>query len=92
VSKVTSYTDYVLIVTATSDRHARALADHLVEQVREKRIRPLGVEGMESAQWILVDYGDVIVHILQASARDYYSLDHLWSGAEELPIDDSTGN
>lgn len=88
VKRVTSYTDYVLIVTATSDRHARALADHLVERSRESQVRPLGVEGYQSGQWILVDFNDVVVHILQAPTREYYDLDHLWTDAEVLAIEE----
>ena len=85
---MTSYTNYLLIVTATSDRHARALADHMIEQLKLKKIKPLGVEGRDSGQWILLDYSDVIVHIFQETSRDYYDLDGLWVDAESLPIED----
>lgn len=87
VSKLTSYTNYLLIVTATSDRHARALADHLREELKSQGVKPLGVEGYESGQWILLDYSDVIVHIFQETSRDYYDLDGLWIDAESLPIE-----
>jgi ribosome-associated protein len=89
VAKLTSYTDFVLLLTATSDRHARALADHLLETMRERKIRALGVEGHQTGQWVLLDFGDVVVHVLQDSARDYYDLDHLWREAEELPVGES---
>ena len=88
VSELTSYTNYLLIVTATSDRHARALADHLREELKSQSVKPLGVEGHESGQWILLDYSDVIVHIFQEASRDYYDLDGLWIDAESLPIED----
>jgi ribosome-associated protein len=88
VSELTTYTSYLLIVTATSDRHARALGDYLIEQMKLKSIKPLGVEGYDSGQWILLDYGDVIVHIFQEASRDYYDLDGLWIDAESLPIED----
>lgn len=88
VSELTSYTNFLLIVTATSDRHARALADHLIEQTKLKSVKPLGVEGYDSGQWILLDFGDVIVHIFQENTRDYYDLDGLWIDAESLPIED----
>ena len=86
VSKVTSYTDFVLIVSATSDRHARAVADHLCDEMRERRVRPLGMEGYDSGQWILVDFGEVIVHVMLTGAREYYDLDHLWSDAESVAV------
>ncbi len=89
VSELTTYTDYVLILTATSDRHARALADHLTEQLKSKSIKPLGVEGYDTGQWILLDFNDVIVHVFQESSRDYYDLDGLWIDAESLPIEDA---
>lgn len=84
VRKVTSYADYVLILSASSDRHARALADHVQREAKNHKVKPLGVEGMDTGQWILLDYGGVIVHVLQEMARDYYDLDGLWIDAEKL--------
>ncbi len=86
VRNVTSYTDYVLILSASSDRHARALADHIRREMKDKKIKPLGIEGMDTGQWILLDYGDVIVHVLQEMARDYYDLDGLWIDAKKLNL------
>lgn len=88
VGKITSYTDFILLVSATSDRHARALADHIVEQMKKLRVRVYGVEGYEAGQWILLDYGDAIVHILQADVRTYYDLDGLWADAEQISIEE----
>ncbi len=79
-----SYTDYILLLSATSDRHARALADHLQREMREHKQHALGKEGYETGQWILVDFGDVIVHILQEISRDYYDLDGLWIDAKKV--------
>lgn len=87
--ELATYTDYILILTATSDRHARALADHLQRSLRERKIRPLGVEGQETGQWILLDFGDVIVHVLQEQARDYYDLDGLWIDAKRLAVQET---
>jgi len=89
VRELATYTDYILILTATSDRHARALADHLQRSLRERKIRPLGVEGQETGQWILLDFGDVIVHVLQEQARDYYDLDGLWIDAKRLAVQET---
>ena len=60
----------------------------MIEQLKQKQIKPLGVEGRDSGQWILLDYSDVIVHIFQETSRDYYDLDGLWVDAESLPIED----
>ena len=85
VRELTSYTDFILILGATSDRHARALADHLRRSLREQGVRPVGVEGEESGHWVLLDYGDVIVHVMQDQTRTYYDLDGLWIDARQLP-------
>jgi ribosome-associated protein len=75
----TSFTDYMVIVTGTSDRHLRALCDYIIEKVKEKGFRPLGVEGDLGSDWVLLDLGDVIVHAMTAQAREYYQLEKLWS-------------
>ncbi|MBW1870764.1 MAG: ribosome silencing factor [Deltaproteobacteria bacterium] len=89
VGKLSSYTDYILIVSATSDRHACALAEYLIEQLKRQKVRPLGAEGQDGGQWILLDYGVVIVHIFLESIRDYYDLDGLWTDAKSLPLEDN---
>ena len=86
---MSTYTDYILILTATSDRNARALADHLQRSMRDHKVRPLGVEGEDTGQWILLDFGDVIVHVLQEQARDYYDLDGLWIDAKRLAVQET---
>ncbi|HOX42217.1 MAG TPA: ribosome silencing factor [Myxococcota bacterium] len=90
VGPLTSYTDYLLLLSATSDRHARALADFLASEIkRTARVRALGVEGVEGGQWILLDFGDVVVHVMQETTRKYYDLDGLWVDAEEVALADS---
>jgi ribosome-associated protein len=73
-------------MSATSDRHARALADYMIEKTKENKIRPLGIEGYDGGQWILVDFCDVIVHVFQEDLRDYYDLDGLWVDGESISI------
>lgn len=81
-----SYTDFVLLASAGNERHARALAEHVVESMREQKRRPLGVEGVEAGQWVLLDFGDAVVHILQEPVRELYDLDHLWPDPIEHPV------
>jgi len=88
VGRLTTYTNYLLILTATSDRHARALTEHLSAHLKQLGVKPLGVEGNDTGQWILIDCGDTIVHIFQEATRDFYDLDGLWVEAESLPIDE----
>ena len=82
----TSVTDYMVLVTSTSERHAKALSDYVVEKVKANGFMPLGVEGQQGSDWVLVDLGDVILHVMTAQAREFYQLEKLWSvdRAEEL--------
>lgn len=82
VTELTDVADYFVICSATSNRHAKALADKVIESAKQREVRPLGVEGEESAEWILIDLADVIVHIMLADAREFYSLEKLWTVAE----------
>jgi ribosome-associated protein len=77
--------DVFVIATGTSRPHVQALAEHVEERLAAShQLKPLRVEGMAEAEWVLLDYGDVIVHLFQAPARDYYSLERLWG--DSTPI------
>lgn len=78
VRKLTPVTDYMVIATGTSDRHVRSIADRLVEQATGAGCAPLGTEGEEAGEWVLVDLQDVVVHVMQAKVRDLYKLENLW--------------
>lgn len=82
VTGLTDVTDFMILATGTSSRHVNAIADQLVNYMKAHGHRPLGVEGRDEAQWVLVDLNDVIVHIMQADARVFYDLEKLWG--EEL--------
>jgi len=75
----TSITDYMVVVTSTSERHASALSDYVLEKVKEIGLKPLSVEGRKVSDWVLLDLGDVILHVMTAQARDFYQLEKLWS-------------
>jgi ribosome-associated protein len=75
----TSFTDYMVVVTGTSDRHLRSLCDYVAEKLKENGIRPLGIEGDLGSDWVLLDLGDVIVHAMNAQARGFYQLEKLWT-------------
>lgn len=83
VRELTSVTDYMIICSSTSRRHAMTLAEHLVTNAKHNGVMPLGVEGEADGEWILVDLVDVVVHIMQPKAREFYSLEKLWTKAEE---------
>lgn len=78
VKALTSITDCMVICSATSKRHAHALSDHLVTKAKTIGARPLSVEGEETNEWILVDFGDIVIHIMLPDVRKFYSLEKLW--------------
>ncbi|MBW5802386.1 ribosome silencing factor [Coxiella endosymbiont of Ornithodoros amblus] len=82
VSTLTDLMDRIIVCSATSKRHASALADKVIRRAKENGIRPLGVEGKAEAEWILIDLYDVIVHIMLPEVRDFYNLEKLWSVTE----------
>ena len=86
VSELVSYADTLVIATGTSDRHARAIADSVREASAARGESPLGVEGYDEARWVLIDLGDVVVHVFQAEVRAAYDLERLWSDAESLDL------
>jgi ribosome-associated protein len=78
VRHLTSMTDVMVIASGRSDRHVRAVAQALLERCKQAGFEPLGIEGEAAGEWVLVDLGDVIVHVMQPKARDFYSLEKLW--------------
>ena len=82
VTGLTDITDYMILATGTSSRHVKSVADKLVDAMKKLGRRPLGIEGTEDAEWVLVDVDDTIVHVMQADAREFYDLEKLWG--EEL--------
>lgn len=80
VRHLTSLTDYMIIATGTSNRQVRALANEVQEKVKEAGGEVIGVEGEQAGEWVLIDLGDVVVHVMQGPAREYYNIDELWGG------------
>lgn len=91
--EVTDECDYFVLVTGTSRRQLHAMSeeiDHVLEgQLHERR---LGIEGYVDSRWILLDYGNVIIHLFEAEARDYYALEQLWCASRRVPLDLSDVN
>ncbi|MFP6781460.1 MAG: ribosome silencing factor [Gammaproteobacteria bacterium] len=78
VRELTSITDYMVVASGRSSRQVKALKDRVLEAAREKDIRPIGVEGDGVCEWVLIDFGDVIVHTMQQETRDFFQLEKLW--------------
>ncbi len=87
VRGLSSYADFLVVMTAGSDRQVKAIADAVDDSMKEAGRRPIGVEGLGSGNWILIDAGDVVVHVFQSDARAFYDLDGLWSDARRIKVD-----
>lgn len=84
VSGLASFSDYFLIGSGQSTRQVQGIADNMVTALRKGGIRPLGVEGMKEGRWVLMDYGDVVVHLFFEPVRHFYDIESLWSDAERV--------
>ena len=78
VKKLSSFTDYMIIASGTSNRHIQSLGEKVLEDLKAKNIKLLGLEGEGSEEWVLIDVGDVVLHLMSANARAFYDLESLW--------------
>jgi ribosome-associated protein len=93
VTALSDVMDSLIFATGTSSRHVKSLASRLVEEFKKQNISPIGVEGMDSSDWVLVDYGTVVVHVMLPQTRKFYDLEKLWSpiaGEREEAFEQST--
>ena len=82
--QVSDFTDYFVICSGTNERQVQAIADAVQERLRANRVRPLHVEGYNRGQWVLLDYGDLVVHVFQEEPRRFYALERLWGDAPDV--------
>ena len=87
VKEISSFTDYMLICSGSTDRQVQAISSAIQEYLKKEDIRPLGVEGESNAEWILLDYDDVVISVFQDEARSFYGLEDLWD-APRMEIDE----
>lgn len=80
------YADFLVVMTGRSDRHVHAIATGIEEAMRKRRLAPLSVEGLTGATWVLIDFGDVVVHVFQEEARALYDIEGLWIDAGRVPV------
>ena len=79
VRDMTTVTDYMVVASGTSNRHVKALVDNVAEKAREAGHRPIGIEGEEGGEWVLLDLQDTLVHVMLPKVREFYNLEKLWS-------------
>ncbi|KRA21241.1 MULTISPECIES: ribosome silencing factor [unclassified Lysobacter] len=80
-----SVTDYMVVASGTSTRHVKSIADEVVKFAKNLDVMPLGVEGEREAEWVLVDLGDVVVHVMLPRVREFYALERLWTVGDQPP-------
>jgi ribosome-associated protein len=84
LEKVSDFTDYFVIASGTSERQVQAIADGILERLRADGVRPLHVEGYNRGQWVLLDFGDLVVHVFEEKPRRFYALERLWGDAPDV--------
>lgn len=87
--EITSFTDYFVICSVSNPRQAHAVCDEIEKGLKASGELPVSIEGYDAAEWILMDYGDFLVHIFSESARDYYDLERLWRHAKHVDLEES---
>ena len=88
IRKIASFAEFFLVCSGTSTRQVQAIADEIVEKMRERRdARPMTIEGYEAGTWILLDYVDVVVHVFTPEVREYYRLEQLWGEAPKRSVE-----
>lgn len=83
---ITSFADYFVICTGANSKQVQAIADEVGQQLKKAGESPISLEGYGQAEWILADYGDLLVHVFSPQAREYYDLERLWRAAKSVPI------
>jgi len=86
VKKLSSFADYFVISSGSSDRQVQAISSHIEEKLGKQGLHPLGIEGKREGRWVLLDYGDVIIHIFYHPIREFYDLERLWSDAPKVEM------
>ncbi len=87
ISKLSDITDFFIILSGNSTRQVRAITDHIIEKLKQLGHRAWHIEGYRYALWVLLDYGDVVVHVFQSQTRDFYDLERLWADAPQMQIE-----
>ena len=88
LSGVTDMTDFFVIASGTSDTHVRAIAEHVIQELKKEGVKVNHVEGLTQGRWVLLDYVDFVVHLFHPTLRQFYQLERLWGDAEVIAVDE----
>lgn len=83
-----TFTDYFVVCSAESTQWVKAIVDHIEETLSKRKLRPLGIEGRQYSHWVLMDYGDTVVHVFEQETRQYYELEKLWLDAPRVLLNE----
>lgn len=86
LTEITAFADYFVICHGTSARQVQAIADEVEDCLKQHKARPLNIEGYQNAEWVLMDYGSLIVHVFSETSRRFYDLERLWRDAEKMEV------
>lgn len=89
ITDLSSFTDIMIFASGTSNRHVKSIAQSVVEAAKKANLPPLGVEGEDVGEWVLVDLGDVVVHIMMPDSREFYDIERLWNEQLEKSLSSS---
>lgn len=87
IRKLSTLSDYFIVCSAPSNIHVRTIAEFIKSELKKEKVYPLHTEGMAPAQWVLIDYGGVVVHVFYERTRQFYGLERLWSDAKKVELD-----
>ncbi len=86
VKLLSAYTDTLIIVECSSLRQVNATAQHLIKELKKKKIQPIGMEGIKDSNWALLDYGDAVIHIFESQAKTFFDIEGLWADAPRIDL------
>lgn len=86
VSEFSGFTDYFVICSAMNDKQVQAIVDSIEQRLKAENFKPLGIEGYAESRWVLVDFGEVVIHVFLDAIRDYYNIEALWADAASVPV------
>lgn len=86
ISQISSIAEYFILCSGASDRQVLTIAEHIISTMKKKKIRSIGIEGLRDGRWVVIDYGNLVIHVFHDPVREFYDFDELWSLGVELKV------